>query len=333
MRKQLLDALRALVGAELGTLPQESVVTGFEQTSVLLAGAIPMPTMTSLIAPLVLHSPVLVKPASRDPVTARSFAQSLAEIDPELGSAIEIVDFARDDERAVDAFTDAGCVVATGSDETIAAVARRVRGGTRFVPYGHRLSIAAVAGDALASPDVVRGLALDIASWDQLGCLSPVAIFCETNDAEPFAESLAAALAEIETHLPRGEISTAAAAAVRRERDGAAMRKAAGDDVSLRGDEGLCWTVVRESDATWRPAPLHRFVRIHPVSDRSSLLDAIAPLSRHLAAIAVAGVAPAELAASGASRLCAPGSMQAPPLDWHHDGQLLLLPLARITDT
>jgi len=326
------DALRSLVVRELGALPPASSVEGFPHTSVLLAGSIPMPTIVSLVAPLVLHSAVLAKPAARDPISARVFADSLAEVDPELAACLEVLPFASDDAETGDAFLAADCVVATGSDETIAGVAARVRAGTRLVTYGHRLSVAAVGGAALADPEVARALALDVALWDQLGCLSPVAVYCVAPDAEPFAEALAAALGEIEGRLPRGAVATDAAAALRRERDEAEMRRAGGADVSVRGDASLRWTVVRESDPTWRPAPLHRFVRVHAVASSAELRRAIAPLSRHLAAVGLAGVEPSALAASGASRLCAPGRMQTPPLDWHHDGQPLLLPLARIVD-
>ena len=56
------------------------------------------------------------------------------------------------------------------------------------------------------------------------------------------------------------------------------------------------------------------------------------------AAVALAGfgAAPAELSSGlthlGASRICEPGSLQAPPLDWRKEGRGLLLPLSRFED-
>ena len=314
------DALREVVAHELGSL--DANAQGFAQTSVLLAGSIPMPAITSLMAPLLLHSPVLAKPASRDPVTAHLFAESLRGIDPELGAAIEIVSFARDDSACAEAFFDTDCVVATGSDETIAEIANQVRAGTHLVSHGHRMSIAVVG------PEHAEATALDVALWDQLGCLSPVAAYCEAAEAEPFAQALAEALEEIERRLPRGELPILAAAAIRRERGEAEMRRAGGIDVSVRGDEALRWTVVREADASWRPTPLHRFVRVHPIEGRDHLLRALEPVAMHLAGIACDLPAP-DLAPLGAARICEPGSLQTPPLAWHHDGQPLLAPLLR----
>jgi hypothetical protein len=83
---------------------------------------------------------------------------------------------------------------------------------------------------------------------------------------------------------------------------------------------------------------LHRFIRVVPVADPEHLLSAIEPLGAHLAAVAIegfgegtAGLAQA-LADLGASRVCAPGSLQSPPLDWRHGGRGVLAPLARFTD-
>ena len=314
------ETLRRVVASELDSLGGQAL--GFSQTSVLLAGSIPMPTLTSLMAPLLLHSPVLAKPASRDPVTASLFAECLRDLDPELGEAIEVVPFASGDPASRRAFLESECVVATGSDETVAAVANDVGAGARLVTHGHRLSVSVI------EPEHAEATALDVALWDQLGCLSPVAVYCQRSHVDNLAGALADALAEIETRLPRGELPTAAAAAIRRERDEAEMRRAGGIDVNLRGDPELRWTVVREADTRWRPAPLHRFVRVHPVRDREELLLALEPLAPHLAGIST-HLPEAEFASLGAARICRPGSLQTPPLAWHHDGQPLLAPIAR----
>jgi len=124
--------------------------------------------------------------------------------------------------------------------------------------------------------------------------------------------------------------------AIAHERASAELREASGRRVALH--PGRAWTVVREDDATPRPAPLHRFVRVHPVNGPEELLHALEPLGSHLAAVALDGFGVAAaglergLAELGASRLCPAGTMQCPPLSWHHEGQGVLAPLARFTD-
>ncbi len=247
------------------------------------------------------------------------------------------------------AFLEADCVAATGSDETIASIAARVRPPRRFVGHGHRVSVAVLGPAILGGRNlegVAAALALDVALWDQLGCLSPVAAYVVggvsarrgATGAGTVAEAVAAALAEIETRLPRGRVQREDAAAIAQARSEAEMRAAAGRAVTLLRDASDAFTVVCEADARARSAPLHRFLRVHPVGGVEDLLDALRPLGPHLAGVALDGfgdvtsdVASA-LAALGASRICAPGRLQAPPLAWHHDGQPVLLPLARLAD-
>jgi hypothetical protein len=343
------DAFLELVARELG--PDEQLdsagacmVSGFGTTAVLLAGAIPMPTLLALAAPLALRSPVLAKLAARDTVTAQHVARSVAECDAELGRCIDCIAFVGSDRESVDELLTADCVVATGSDATVAAVAARVHPPRRLVAYGHRLSVAILGSEALSGSalrDSAGRVALDVALWDQLGCLSPIAAYvvdASGRTADDFAESLAQALADIEERLPRGDVGRAEAARVALERADAEMRAAAGGRVAVHASDDTRWTVIREDSAAVRPAPLHRFVRVLPAGDGAGLLDALAPLGPHLAGVALAGFGgdsdaiARRLADLGASRICAPGSMQRPPLAWRHDNRGVLTPLAQLAD-
>jgi hypothetical protein len=338
------EALRSLLDRELGGIEalEGSALrnaSGFEVTSVVLAGSLPSPTLLGLLAPLVLRSPVLAKTSAHDPVTAGLVADSIAAADPELGACIEIFRFSGSDRECVDALLDADCVVASGSDETIASVAARVQSPRRLVSYGHRLSVAAIAADRPA--DSAARLAEDVALWNQLGCLSPVAVFLADRDpdgAAAFGAELAGALADLEERWPRGRISPRASAAIARERDEAEMRVAGGAPVRLYRGAGSSWTVVAEADARSRPAPLHRFVRVHPIAGVPRLLEALTPVKHQLASVGVGGFGErrsqmiAALSQLGVSRICPLGNMQAPPLSWCHDNQGVLLPLARLSD-
>jgi hypothetical protein len=341
-------ALRDLTIREFGSLDEldassDRRITGFETTAVLLAGSIPMPSLLALIAPLIVRSPVLAKPASRDPVTPRLVARSIAETDRELGRCIEIAAFGAGNDACIAAFLEADCICATGADATIAQVQSRVRPPRRLVADGHRLSIAAVVPPRKQGSlaDLAQRLALDVALWDQLGCLSPIAVFSvhdEISRAAALAEALAAALADAEETWPRGRIEAAAARDIARERAEAELRLAAGRAVALHVSDATAWTVVLEDGPQPRPAPLHRFVRIVPVADAANLLDAVRPLGPHLAAVAIEGFGDRTsslahaLADLGASRVCTPGTLQSPPLDWRHAGRGVLAPLARFTD-
>jgi hypothetical protein len=341
------ETLRALATRELGPLQDletasNSRVSGFDLTAVLLAGSIPMPSLLAIIAPLVVRSTVLAKPAARDPITPMLVARSIAEVDPELGRCVEVAQFGGSNEDCMNALLQADCVCAMGADATIAAVQARVRPPRRLVVDGHRLSLAAVVPPKEAAPlsHLADRLALDVALWNQLGCLSPIAVYVVGNSEQAAALALALAhsLAEAEKAWPRGAIEAAAASTIARERAEAELRLAAGHAVAVHSSNTTAWTVILEEGPERRLAPLNRFIRVIPVANSSLLLEAVRPLRAHLAAVAIEGFGADTLGLArsfadlGASRICAPGKLQSPPLDWRHGGQGALTPLLRFTD-
>lgn len=255
-----------------------------------------------------------------------------------------LADVPAHDPACTRALLQAECVVAMGSDETLAGLSASLPDGHRWVAHGHRLSIAVLGEEATATPEiesVAEGLARDTALWDQLGCLSPIAVYVVGGGAracQRMANALAAALAVAETRWPLGRIPVEAAAQRAHEIEVARMRAAAGPEVSLYEGSNGRWAVACEGDAQSRAAPLHRFLRVHPVEDLAALKVSLRPLAPHLAGVALAGfgkqqeVAEHVLSGLGASRLCIPGQLQAPPLGWRRDGRPVLLPLARIPE-
>ena len=249
-----------------------------------------------------------------------------------VNGVVALVPFDGADEEASRELTRAECVVATGSDQSVEAIAAQLGPDQRFVPYGHKLSLALVAGrvanDAAELEEVTARIARDVALWDQQGCLSAAAVYVDgdLSAAGRLAEALSAALETIERTLPRGRVDARAAAAIADERDAALLR-------AVTVFEGSSSTVVCETDASWRATPLDRFVRVHPAA--GAWADAIAPLGPHLSSVALAGfdatqarAIEAELERLGACRICPVGDLQAPPLGWQRDGRPLLIPLS-----
>ncbi|MCP3983384.1 MAG: hypothetical protein GY723_03290 [bacterium] len=331
------EALRALFRTELGDGTSTPAV-GFSSTAVLLGGALPMPSVLSLIAPLAVGSTVFARIGRHDPVTAVCIGEALERIDPELAACLALTAISHDQREAWEALLRAECVVATGSDETLSEIAGRIGPGTRFVGYGHRLSVA-VIGAGSDPARVADALAIDVALWDQLGCLSPTAVWVMAPDGTVPAAletELVRAFTEITKRVPPGKTPPEAAAKLAQERDGAEFRGASDGRVRLHTGDG--WTLVIENSSRPRPAPLHRFLRVHPVPDLRSLRDSLAPLAPWLAAIGLAAQPEEQallvegLRTLAPSRIAPLGRMQAPPLGWHHDGQGVLSRLVRFTD-
>jgi hypothetical protein len=318
-------ALAALRAREIGP---GAVAPGV--TAVWLAGSVPTAAFGALLLPLVAGSAVYAKPASADPLSPRLFAESLEAADPLVASALALGDDLRSLARA-------DAVVAHGSDETVTAIRARVPVHARFVAHGHKLSAAVVGRDA----DPTRAadaLALDAALYDGRGCLSPAYAFVEdvpAGRAGAFARELARALERISGELPRGPLAPAEQVALQSLRAASAAR---GDDV-LASKGSLAWTVIACAAGGPLPAPgALRALPVVPFADAAQLAARLGTLQPHLSTLGGAGFSGRgdlleRLARdAGASRVCALGHMQLPPIDWHHDGYAPLGSLLRWID-
>lgn len=332
---QLAHGLRAWVQAELPA--REVRRPGLRSrwhppriTLFLFAGNVPGVPAPDIAGALAIGSAALCKVAAGEPHFAPIFIESIAAADGELGESAAALYWPGSSEAHLEAaLRHAEAVVAYGSDESVRSVAARVKPGLPFLAYGHRLSLAVVGPGA--PRDAPARAAFDVAAFDQQGCVSPHVIYV-AGDAPRFAAALAAELERLQAVHSRAPVSLAEAAAIRRVRDEAEFK--AGATLFASGDTG--WTVVcDEDDRAFRPSPLGRTVRVHPLAGIDELPDLLRPARRYLQTCAFAGAAEdAERLAEliGVTRICPLGRAQYPPIAWQHDGQPVLSRLVRWVD-
>ncbi|MFQ5512832.1 MAG: aldehyde dehydrogenase family protein [Myxococcota bacterium] len=286
-------------------------------TAVWLAGSIPTASFHALLLPLLAGSAVYGRPSSHDPASARLFTASLRAVDPGVADALEV---GRDDTL----LDQADALVAYGSNETIESLRGRAPAGCLFVGYGHKLSAAAV-GPAADLESAATAVALDAALFDGRGCLSPAYVFVAQDPqgrADRFAEHLADALGALTETLPRGALSATEQVALRERWAREALREGAR---VLSPVPRTDWAVLLAPAGTWPEPGLLRFVPVLPVRDLDELGTCCAQLHPHLSSLAhvgwEAGADELEkiVRRGGGARCCAPGRLQAPPLDWRQD--------------
>ncbi len=346
------DTLRSAIEDEFGGLevlddfrPRPS--GGFQRafgpplTVHLFSGNIPGISVSSLIRALCVKSASFGKTAAGEPYLAVCFARALAEQDAELAGCLAVSYWpgGSEDLEAV-AFSEAGAVIAYGSDETISDVGCRVPPATRFIGYPNRVGVALVTQRALSrkrAPELARGAALDVATFDQQGCVSPHAIYAEAGGAVApldFARQLGDALEELTQEIPRGAMSPAESALIHQLRAHAEIRGA----TILAGERGTEWTVIVEESAEFEPSPLNRVIRVCSVDDLSDAVSALEKVGTHLQTVAVAGEGDevrslaARLGAIGATRIVPVGEAAWPSPHWHHDGRFQFMDLVRFVD-
>ncbi|MEM1418378.1 MAG: acyl-CoA reductase, partial [Myxococcota bacterium] len=191
-------------------------------SAVVLAGNVFTAALRAMLLPLLLQVPVLVRCSRRERVLPEALAAALP---PPFDAACAVVDFSPEDEAACRAFTEHVDVLHVyGSDATVLRWRALAPAGAAFVPHGHGVGAAVVPSFATDLERAAEGLALDVAAYDQRGCLSPVRVLVEgdAGRADALAEALGAALARQEARMPRGPGDAAARAAEARWRATAA---------------------------------------------------------------------------------------------------------------
>jgi hypothetical protein len=328
-----LDGLAATTAEE--KLNRSAVARGPEFLVHVSAGNIPNPTLMSIALGLLVRSAQFVKCATGTSFLPRLFAHSLYDADHKLGACLEIAEWRGGHAALEDAlFAESDCVTATGSDETLAAIQKRLPSRARFLGYGHRVSFGYVAAGALTSfqaKKTVPRAATDVVAWNQLGCLSPHVIYVEHGggvSAEQFAQMLADELKQREETEPRGDLPPAQAAAIASRRGFYEVRAAHSPETQMwHSENSTAWTVVYEADAKFQMSCLNRFIYVKGVPDLVEALHGADGVRGKVSTVGLAApddklpVFAAQLANWGVTRVCPLGQMQNPPLFWRHDGR------------
>jgi len=297
-------------------------------------GNIPAPALTEMALGLLARSAQFVKCASGQALVPRMFAHSLYEADRKLGACLEIAAWKGGSESLESAlFAEADCIVATGSDETLAAIRHKLPPSARFIGHGEQVSFGYITCEALEREThaIVERAAADVTAWNQRGCLSPHVIYVEESGGgarEDFANLLAGKLEALEKTHPRGTLSANDAAAIATRRAFYEVRAAHSPETRMWASrESTAWTVIFENDPQFQISCQNRFIYVKVVRELTEALQGAEPVRDKTSTVGMA-CAPAQaadlarrLARWGAKRICPLGQMQHPPLGWRHDGR------------
>lgn len=310
------------------------------------AGNVPGLPLWSLVSGLLVKAGNIGKAASGEPLFAGWFAALLAETEPDLADCLAVVWWKGGETAQESALLGAADVVlAYGGNESLAAIRDRTPVATRFLGYGHKISLGMISRAALdvrKARAAAHDAAHDVVRYDQQGCYSPHLYFVERGarvSPREFSRYLAHELESFERKYPRRGLTIAEAGDVAAWRHREEMKAMSDPDREIMGDAAGAWSVVY-SEAADDPSPsgLNRTVKIVAVDSLADAASRIAPYKSLLQTVGVA-VAPDELyrlgellGRAGVTRISALGRMTAPEAGWHHDGRFNLLDLVTITE-
>lgn len=313
-----LDALAACRAAlARATHPHELVPARLH--AVVLSSNLFTASLKPIVWSLLTRAPVALKLSSADEGLAELFALALSLVDDEVGRAVLPTRFSRTDEdltRSLLGLADAVSIY--GSDLSVEAVRALVPASAEIIAHGHGLGMVFVGRDAGEEElhAQLPSLALDVAAYDQRGCLSPHAILVEEGGVvspRDVAEGLVKALSDLAKSLPRASLTVAEST---RQVQWRRVSEALGELF-----EGDGYAVAFEDRGPLRSCPLARNIAVHSVADRRALFARLHPLGVHLKCLAVLGAPRPELSPPLAPRLTTPGFMQRPTLLDLHDGR------------
>lgn len=289
------------------------------------AGNLGAPGMEGLVAAALLKAPAVAKLAAEDDGSSLAFARALVEAEPAFAGAVAVGRWPGEGipfHQA--ALRHAQVALLHGSDAAVRGLGPLIPPGVRLVAHPHRISVAYVAVDP--TPALADALALDAFAYEQLGCLSPRAVFVEGEGprALAWAEALAEAAARLTEALPPGRLPVAVAAEGMQARG----RLAFGGRLL----EGPGWAVGVEGGA-FTPSPAGRFILVRGAASAAEALGILGPAAARLQGVSLA--APPErfealadaFTGAGAALIAVPGQLQRPPAGWPADGRPLLADL------
>ena len=337
------EALEATIVAELGSVDALDGVAraawarGVDRVVIVSSDTTIGVAMIPALFALCAKSDVVVK--DRSDALVANFFSSLAEEHPAFAHGAHARTWAGGDDAGEDAlFAQADVVVAFGTDETLRALRARCGVDTRFVPFGHRVSIGRLTREdaAALNEDLDAALAdritRDALLYDGEGCLSLHALFVEAAD-EPRSSgvsgsellrgvggALAAACERVAVEFPASRWSPQRSAAVAAYRNLAAFRAASGSGAVFRGGDA---TIVVDPPHDKPPPLLPRVLPLIAVADDDALAAYAGAQRLPVQAIGVVRADARAVALAeriGAVRVAPFGTMQDPPLGGHHGG-------------
>ena len=251
----------------------------------VLAGNVFTACVRPIVWSLLARVPVTVKVPSNDAGLPALFLEALRAASPEVSAALTLVHFTRAlPERYAELAAEVDVMSVHGSDSTVAALTALTPSTTELVAHGHGLGLAVISREADVHGELTDALALDVAAYDQHGCLSPVAVLVEEGGAvspRQLARMLHAALERLQNAMPRGPLP---------EDVGAQQVQWRGVAAALHElHDGGTHAVSFEGTGPIRTTPGHRNIAVHAIADLRGLRARVALHGEHLKALGIAG--------------------------------------------
>lgn len=272
---------------------------------------------------LILGSPLHIKVSSHQSIEIRDFIQSLPS---NLRALVTLTP-----RHSALRMRSAEIIVAFGRDTTLQAIRQQLLPHQRFLGYGSQVSLLWL-GKLRASPrDLLEKVADDICAYDQLGCLSPQAIYlAKGSNVRSFCSLLAKTLAS-RPHPSRSSMQNLQIASLVRT----TRATFPNTHTWTPKNGGTDWTIFQHRSPRFQPSCGYRTIHVHEVSI-PLLPIALNSVRGQISTVGTTQtldpVAEKHFLDLGVKRFCPVGRCQRPSPYWHHDGRPQLADMVRWAD-
>jgi hypothetical protein len=314
----------------------------------VLAGNVPGVGITAAMRALLVGTAVFARAARSGSLLPALFARMLEDTDAGLARCFATTWWEGADtpaERAALART--RLAVVYGGGPAVEGIRARAPANARVLVHGPAVSVGVVLAGALARDrmsETARSAALAVATFDQRGCTSPVALLVERGaEASPaeFCRELARRLEELGRTLPPGPTGVEESARRRQVVEAAALRGSPGGpegDAPGAPIEGSGFCIIPARHLDPEDICTGRVAQVVDIAGVEEVVTQLRPLAGMLQTVGfAAGTSAAatiadDLTALGVSRITSLGAMPWPPPAWSHDGASPLRELVRWAD-
>jgi len=307
-----------------------------------LAGNAFLLSVLSVLFSLLGKNLALLKPSSEEPYFGVRFAESLAQVNPDLAQDVAVLYWPGDRQETYETLfaAELGAVVAWGEAASVKEMAKyAARHRIRLVDHGPKFGLEVIERPRRDNArSLAYGVALDVVPWEQYACLSPRVVFVQDGEisAEEFARLLAEEMDRVSRELPNDKIDCQRASPVLSNREYYMIQLEMTGLGHLFESEGASWTVVYSSvmpSAADLDACQGRFLLVCRIQDSNEVLAFIDShhLGLYLQTLAYHGSNLDFIEAvtlRGVSDVTLPGQVNVKPLGSAHDG---LYNLAELT--
>ena len=270
----------------------------------------------------------IVKLSSKENNFALVVFELLAQVDSKLAEKIIVLKMSSQEVSRLDsilAISDG--VSAWGGDGAIQSIRDRLPAQTRFIPWGHKISMAMISQKGQNLTESLKNLASDIVLMEQQACSSPQIAFVEVEnfvELVSFGKSFLPLLEKESLRTSQSELSLQEQAEITNQVELAKLESLYGNCEVLTTEDGHARIIIEDQEGL-RPSPLYRTIIFRPIK-RNTILSTLSSWRKYLQSVSLICSASEEMELAsqfiqaGVTRVALPGQMLGSYQGEPHDG-------------